>query len=523
MSKTILYEDEARQAILRGAEKLYEPVSKTMGPKGRNVVIDYPGIGPQTTHDGVTVARAVDLDESNLGERTGAELIKNAASLMNDEVGDGTTTVTVLVYHLLKELNRQVTGGVNAMVLKRQLDELLIDVIDALKSLANEEVDLKTLESIATVSAGDKELGKLIAGVVHEVGVDGSVVIEASGGEKDTVEMVSGYTFDGGFTVPHMANNKEFTKASYSDIPVLVTDKKISYANELIPLLNSMHQKGKKELVIVAPEVDGEALVFLIHNRQQGQFNVLAVNAPGVGELQKDYLADIAAVTGARVISQSSGDDIQKATMEDLGKASKVIATKEKTSILTEESKQLTEWIDGVRKRLHDEGLSEHIKKQLTERVATLEGRVATIKATGSTPQQVEEKKFRIEDAVMASKAAIAEGIVVGGGVTLLMLSLALMAKDEASRAVQKAFEQPFLKLMENAGLNGQALIEKVKVSEAGSGVDVQTGKIVDMVKAGIIDPLKATRQAIETSFGVAGLAITMGALIVETPKKERN
>jgi len=519
MSKTILYEDEARKAVLEGARKLYEAVSKTMGPKGRNVVIDYPGMGPQTTHDGVTVARSIDLDDKNLGEKTGADLIRNAASQMNDEVGDGTTTVTVLTYHILKELNRQVTAGVNPMVLKKQLDEILEDALEELKELKVEASDLKTLQSIATVSAGDKELGELIAGVVHEVGVDGSVVIESSGGEKDVVEMVNGYTFDGGFIVPHMANNKEFTKATYAEVPVLVTDKTLAYASDLIPLLDDIAKDGGRELVIVSPGIEGEALMFLIHNRQKGQFNALGVKAPGVGEVQKDYLSDIAAVVGANFISIETGADIQKTTKADLGKASKVIASKDKTSILTEESEGLTEWTKGVRARLEEPDLSEHSKKQITERVATLEGRVATIKATGRTPQEVEEKKFRVEDAVMACKAALAEGIVAGGGVTLLQLASRLQVQDEASKAVKNALEQPFLKLMENAGLNGQNLIEKVYESEEGFGVDVVSGDLINLFEAGIIDPLKATRQAIETSFSVAGLAITMGALVLETPK----
>lgn len=511
MSKLVLYEDHAREEILKGITEVAKAVGTTMGPRGRNVLIDRPGVGPVFTHDGVTVAKAMDLSKKNPARKAGADLLRRASMLMNDEVGDGTTTVSVLTAELAI-LMASDAKKTNSMAVKHYYDGQLPKIVEALREQAVEVKTLKELTNLAVVSSQNEELGKLIAEVVHTIGAEGTVSIEETSDSEDSFELISGYTFDQGYAIPHMANNREFTKAVYNNVPVLVVAKKIAYATDIVQIMDALVKNGSRELVIICAGIEGEALTFLAHNKQQSQFFTLAVKAPGVGNVQKDYLADIAVTVGATLIDPDQGDNLREVTLDQLGKANKVISTKEKTSILTDESKEVLDWIKGVRERI-TESKSEHEKEQLTARVASLEGRVATIKIGGKTPQEVEEKRFRVDDAVAACKAGLTDGLVDGGGMALRRVVKEINIPSKLGQVLK----YPSTVILDNAGLDPDVLDDL----KPGTGIDVLTGAHINMQKAGIVDPVKATIKAVETAFSIAGMAITTGALIIDEPEKE--
>jgi chaperonin GroEL len=535
MAKKVFYDDDARKRVLGGAEILYNAVKTTMGPKGRNVVISKSYGAPTVTHDGVTVAKGVDLadiDDETLGYKVGAELIKQAASKMNDLAGDGTTTVTVLTYHILNEANKLIAAGHNPMLLRKGLEAAAQDAISKLSTLSEDIQGKKTrVAEVATISAGDSEIGKLIADVIDKVGKDGVVTVEEGQGLQLESEVVEGFTFDRGFVSPYMVTDTARMEAVYDKVAVVITDQKISSIQEFLPLLEKLAQTGKKDLVLIAEEVEGEALGTLILNRLKGVFNTVAVKAPAFGDRRKDILNDIAILTGAEVITEDRGMSFENVEIDVVGSARRIIVNKDETTII-EGGGNTTEVAARI-KQINAQiaqATSEYDKENLEKRRAALSGKVAVIKVGGATETEIEEKKFRVDDAVHAVKAALEEGIVPGGGVTLINLSNTVSSKttDDDSvvagrQLLVKALEQPFRILLSNAGLNADEWLPQVKAGKSGFGVDLnKPTKLVDLKANGVVDPARVTKEAIQSAVSIAGTSMTMGALVVEVPKEEK-
>jgi chaperonin GroEL len=535
MAKKIFYDADARERVLAGAKELYEAVRVTMGPKGRNVVVSKSYGGPTVTHDGVTVAKAVEIEARNdetLGRGVGAELVKQAASKTNDDVGDGTTTATVLTYHILNEANKLIAAGHNPMDLRKGLDEASVAVIDSVSSITEKIVGNKAkIAQVATVSAGDPEIGALIADVIEAVGNDGTVTVEQSQSLGLEKEIVEGFKIDRGYVSAYMVTDPARMEASYEKPLIMVTDKKISSIQEILPLLEKIAQGGKKELVIIAEDVEGEALATLVLNRLKGVFNALAIKAPAFGDRRKAILQDIAILTGATVITEEQGFTFENATVDMLGSARKIISGKDDTTIIEGygDSKAVEARIAEIRVQIENAS-SEYDKENLEKRLAALAGKVAVIKVGGATETEIEEKKFRVDDAVHATKAAVAEGIVPGGGVTLVDLSKKLTVEPtkvsssvEAGHLVLKrALVQPFRELMRNAGLNPDEKLPLVIASKGGQGFDVNdASELVDLKAKGIVDPAKVVREAVQNAVSIAGTAMTMGSLLVDIPEEK--
>lgn len=531
MAKKVFYDDDARRRVLGGAQILYDAVKTTMGPKGRNVVISKSYGSPTVTHDGVTVAKGVEIadeDDETLGYKVGAELIKQAASKMNDVAGDGTTTVTVLTYHILNEANKLIAAGHNPMLLRKGLEAAAADVIKKLGSMSEDiKSNKKRVAEVATISAGDAEIGDLIAGVIEKVGKDGVVTVEEGQGLMLESEVVEGFTFDRGFVSPYMVTDTARMEAVYDKPAVVITDKKISSIQEFLPVLEKLAQAGKKDLVLIADDVEGEALGTLILNRLKGVFNTIAIKAPAFGDRRKDVLEDIAVLTGAVVITDDAGHTFDNVEMDMIGSARKVIVTKDETTIIEGAGKA-----NAVAARIKqittqaESATSEYEKENLEKRRAALQGKVAVIKVGGATETEIEEKKFRVDDAVAAVKAALDEGIVPGGGVTLINLTNAIKVSGTDSdaagaRILMNALEQPFRILLSNAGLNADEWLPQIKAAKTGQGVNVNNAtKLVDLKTAGVVDPTRVTKEAIQNAVSIAGTSMTMGALVVEVPEK---
>lgn len=532
MAKKVFYDDDARRRVLAGAEILYNAVKTTMGPKGRNVVISKAYGAPTVTHDGVTVAKGVELDEQDdetLGYKVGAELIKQAASKMNDVAGDGTTTVTVLTYHILNEANRLIAAGHNPMQLRKGLEAAAQEVITKLGSLAEDIKGKKSrVAEVATISAGDAEIGNLIAAVIDKVGKDGVITVEEGQGLSLESEVVEGFTFDRGFVSPYMVTDTARMEAIAEKPAIVVTDKKVSSIQEFLPLLEKLAQAGKKDLVLIAEDVEGEALGTLVLNKLKGVFNTIAVKAPSFGDRRQDVLEDIAILTGATVISEGQGMDFENVDVDVAGTARKVIVTKDDTTIIegAGSAKAVKARIAQISNQA-DLATSEYEKENFDNRRAALEGKVAVIKVGGATETEIEEKKFRVDDAVAATKAALDEGIVPGGGVTLVNLSEKIKVdgvdSETAGRQILKtALQKPFYELMRNSGLNPDEWMPLIKAAKAGQGVNVNNPtKLVDMKNAGVIDPARVTKEAVQNAVSIAGTSMTMGALVVDIPEKE--
>jgi len=531
MAKKVFYDDDARRRVLGGAEILYNAVKTTMGPKGRNVVISKSFGAPTVTHDGVTVAKGVeiaDVDDETLGYKVGAELIKQAANKMNDVAGDGTTTVTVLTYHILNEANKLIAAGHNPMLLRRGLEAAAAEVDTKLFGLAEDiQGNKQRVAEVATISAGDAEIGKLISEVIEKVGKDGVVTVEEGKGLTLESEVVEGFTFDRGFVSPYMVTDTGRMEAVYDKPAIVITDKKVSSIQEFLPLLEKLAQTGKKDLVLIAEDVEGEALGTLILNRLKGVFNTVAIKAPAFGDRRKDMLNDIAILTGAEVISEDRGMTFENVGLEVVGTARKVIVTKDETTII--EGAGATTEVTARIKQIQTQAqaaTSEYDKENLEKRRAALSGKVAVIKVGGATETEIEEKKYRVDDAVAAVKAALSEGIVPGGGVTLINLATTI-STDDADNSVAagkvllvKALEQPFRILMTNSGLNADEWLPQVKKAKAGQGVNVNDPtKLVDLKAAGVVDPVAVTKQAVQNAASIAGTSMTMGALVVEVPE----
>lgn len=532
MAKRVFYDDDARRRVLAGAEILYNAVKTTMGPKGRNVVISKSYGAPSVTHDGVTVAKGVDLpeeDDETLGYKVGAELIKQAANKMNDVAGDGTTTVTVLTYHILNEANKLIAAGHNPMQLRKGLEAASHEVIEQLGGMAEDiKANKKRVAEVATISAGDSEIGELIANVIDKVGKDGVVTVEEGQGLNLESEVVEGFTIDRGFVSPYFVTDPNRMEAVYEKPAIVITDKKISSVQEFLPMLEKLAQAGKKDLVLIAEDVEGEALATLVLNKLKGVFNTIAVKAPAFGDRRKEILQDIAILTGAQVISEEQGHSFENADLEFVGTARKVIVNKDETTIIEGAGNPIE--VDARIKQISTQGeaaSSEYEKENYDKRRAALSGKVAVIKVGGATETEIEEKKYRVDDAVAAVKAALDEGIVAGGEVTLINLAenIKVSGSDASSagrQLLKNALEQPFRILLSNAGLNADEWLPQVKKGKPGQGVDVNNpAKLVDMKTAGVVDPVTVTKEALQNSVSIAGTAMTMGALVVDIPEKE--
>jgi chaperonin GroEL len=531
MAKKVFYDEDARRRILGGAEILYNAVKTTMGPKGRNVVISKSFGAPSVTHDGVTVAKGVDIadvDDETLGYKVGAELIKQAANKMNDVAGDGTTTVTVLTYHILNEANKLIAAGHNPMLLRKGLEAAAADVEAELSKLAEPvEGNKKRVAEVGTISAGDAEIGKLISEVIEKVGKDGVVTVEEGKGLTLESEVVEGFTFDRGFVSPYMVTDTARMEATYNKPAIVITDRKVSSVQEFLPILEKLAQSGKKDLVLIAEDVEGEALGTLILNRLKGVFNTVAVKAPAFGDRRKDILNDIAVLTGAQVITEDRGMTFENVELDVVGTARKVIVTKDETTII--EGAGSAADVKARIKQIETQAAaatSEYDKENLDKRRAALGGKVAVIKVGGATETEIEEKKYRVDDAVAAVKAALSEGIVPGGGVTLVNLAAGVSTDDDNDSVsagkglLVKALEQPFRILMTNSGLNADEWLPQVKKAKAGQGVNVNSpDKLVDLKAAGVVDPVAVTKQAVQNATSIAGTSMTMGALVVEVPE----
>lgn len=530
MAKKVFYDEDARRRVLAGAKILYEAVKTTMGPKGRNVVISKSYGAPTVTHDGVTVAKGVeiaDVDDETLGYKVGAELIKQAASKMNDVAGDGTTTVTVLTFHILNEANKLIAAGHNPMQLRKGLEHAASEVIAQLEKMSEPITDNSArVAEVGTISAGDAEIGKLIADVMAKVGKDGVVTVEEGKGLNLESEVVEGFTFDRGFVSPYMVTDPARLEAVFTKPAIVITDKKISSIQEISGLMEQLVQAGKKDMVLIAEDVEGDALTMLVLNKLKGVFNTVAVKAPSFGDRRKEILQDIATLTGATVISEEQGHSFDSVDVSVVGTARKVIVGKDDTTIIEGIGKA-----SDVKDRIHTidaqikATTSKYDQGELAKRKAALGGKVAVIKVGGASETEIEEKKYRVDDAVAAVKAAMSEGIVAGGGVTLVNLSANIRTlqdatEDAGAKLLSRALEQPFRILMENSGINPDEWLPQVRKLANGHGVNVTNPtKLVDMKKAGIVDPVLVTKQAVQNAVSIAGTSMTMGALVVDIPE----
>ena len=533
MAKKVFYGDDARARVLGGAEALYNAVKVTYGPKGGNVVVSKSYGAPTVTHDGVTVADSVDLpenDDETLGYKVGAELIKQAANKLNKVAGDGTTTVTVLTYNILKEANRMIAAGHNPQELRKGIEEAGREVVAELEKLT-EPIEGKPsrVAEVATISAGSQEIGDLIAEVIAKIGKDGVVTVEAGQALEMESEVVEGFSIDRGFTSALFVTDVNRQEAVFEKPAVVVTDKKLSSIQDVAPILEKLAQAGKKDLVLIAEEVEGEALSIMVLNKLKGVFNSVAIKAPSFGERRKEVFEDIAVLTGATVVSEERGMTFDNTGMEVVGSARKVIVGKDESTIIEGAGSK-----DAVEARIAqitmqaENTTSSYDREQYEQRAAALSGKVAVIKVGGASETEIDEKKFRVDDAVAATKAALAEGIVAGGGVTLVNLAGSIAADGTDSRSAGKvilknALKQPFVQITTNAGLNSQALLAQVEAAKPGQGVNVMKPEagLVDVKKAGVIDPARVTKEAIQNAVSIAATAATMGALVVDVPEKE--
>jgi chaperonin GroEL len=527
MAKQIIFSDDARQKLANGVNILANVVKVTLGPKGRNVVLEKGYGAPMITKDGVTVAKDVEVEDKF--ENAGVELVKEVASKTNDDVGDGTTTATVLAQAIVREGMKNVTAGTNPVALKRGIDKCVEAIVTELKEKISKPVEQDEIANVASISANDKEIGQKIADAMKQVGKDGVITVEESQSFGMEIEVVQGMRFDKGYASPYMVTNTERMEAEYQNPAILITDKKISSIHDILPLLEKVAQSGKKELVIIAEEVEGEALTTLVLNKLRGTFNVLAVKAPGFGDRRKEMLQDIAILTGGKVITEELGLKLDSATLEDLGHAHKVVATKDSTTIVKGEGdkKQVEERVAQIRSMMEKTD-SDFDREKLQERLAKLAGGVAVIRVGAATETEMKEVKHRIEDAVGATKAAVEEGVVPGGGVALIRAAQVLDAmKLEGEEAIavailRRALEEPLRQIAANAGVDGSIVVDTVKkAADILTGYNAVTGEYKNMIKEGIIDPTKVTRSALQNAASIAGMFLTTEAVITEIPKKE--
>jgi chaperonin GroEL len=532
MAKQLKFSEEARRALKSGIDVVVKSVATTLGPKGRNVALDRKFGSPTITHDGVTVAKEIELEDPF--ENMGAQLLKEAATKTNDIAGDGTTTSTVLAHAIVTEGLKNLAAGANPMLLKRGIEAAAKAVSDEIVSQAIDITTKEEIANVATISAQDREIGELIAEVMDKVGKDGVITVEESRGLEFETEYVEGMQFDRGYISPYFVTDSEHMQAEIEEPYILVHDKKISAASDIVPLLEKLVQVGKRELLIIAEDIDGEALATLVLNKLRGMLNVLAVKAPGFGDRRKAMLQDIAILTGATVISEETGRKLETVTIEDLGKAEKVVSDKDDTTIIggTGEPGEIKGRIEQIRVEIENT-TSDYDREKLQERLAKLSGGVAIIRVGAATETELKEKKHRVEDALSATRAAVEEGIVPGGGVALINAMQALDGLDMENvdaqigvKIVRNALEIPMRKIAENAGQDGSVVVENVRQKQAKEenkkfGYNVLTEEYIDMVDGGVIDPAKVTRGALENAASIAAMILTTEALITDIPEKE--
>ena len=532
-AKQLVFAEDARRKLQHGMDLLATAVVTTLGPKGRNVAVDRKFGSPTITHDGVSVAKEIELEDPF--ENMGAQLLKEAATKTNDIAGDGTTTSTVLAHSIVSEGMKNLAAGFNPMLLKWGIEAATKAVAEKISEQAIEVTTKDEIANVASISAQDRTIGELIADVMDKVGKDGVITVEESKGLEFETEYVEGMQFDRGYISPYFITNPEAMEAAIENPYILVHDKKISAATDIVPILEKLVQVGKRELVIIAEDVDGEALATLVLNKLRGMLNVVAVKAPGFGDRRKAMLQDIAILTGATVISEETGRKLESTSISDLGRAEKVVVTKDDTTIVggKGDPAQIKGRIEQIRVEI-EKSTSDYDREKLQERLAKLSGGVAIIRVGAATETELKEKKHRVEDALSATRAAVEDGIVPGGGVALINAMSALdnikMDNDDAQvgvNIVRKALEIPLRKIAENAGKDGSVVLEEVRREQKSKknmniGYNVLSEKYVDMVKDGVIDPAKVTRGALENAASIAAMILTTEALITEVPEKEK-
>ena len=527
MAKEIKFSEEARKSLERGVNKLADTVNVTLGPKGRNVILQTSFGAPLITNDGVTIAKEIELEDSY--ENMGSELVKEVATKTNDIAGDGTTTATVLTQAIVREGLKNVAAGSNPILLRRGINKAVDIAVATLKANTQKVENKEAIAQVATISGGDEVIGKLIADAMEKVGKDGVITVEESKTMDTDLKTVEGMQFDRGYVSAYMATDIEKMEAVLQDPYILITDRKISSIQDILPLLEQIVQQGRK-LVIIAEDVDGEALSTLVVNKLRGTFEVVAVKAPGFGDRRKEMLQDIAILTGGQVISEELGFDIKETTLDQLGKASSVKVTKDNTTIVDGVGSQaeIEKRVEQIKAQI-EETTSEFDKEKLQERLAKLSGGVAVIEVGAATETELKEKKLRIEDALNATRAAVEEGIVAGGGTALIEAMKAVekeidkeVAEEKTGmQIVAKALQEPLKQIAINAGLEGAVIVENVKMSSANEGFDALNEKYVDMIQAGIIDPTKVTRSALQNAASIAAILLTTEAAVVDVKKDE--
>ena len=525
MAKQVLFNEEARRALERGVNALADAVKVTLGPKGRNVVLEKKFGAPTITNDGVTIARDIELEDAF--ENMGAQLVKEVATKTNDVAGDGTTTATVLAQAMVREGMKNVAAGANPMVIKKGIKSAVDVLVEELKTVSQKVQTKSAKAQVASISAGDEEIGGLIADAMEKVGDDGVITVEESKTMETCLETVEGMQFDRGYISPYMVTDPDKMEAVLSNPYVFITDRKITMIQDIMPVLEKVVQQGR-ELLIIAEDIEGEALATLVVNRLRGTFKAVAVKAPGFGDRRKAMLQDIAILTGAAVISEEVGRKLDSATVADLGSASQVRVTKDLTTIVDGAGKKedIAARVAQIRAQI-PETTSDFDKEKLQERLAKLAGGVAVIKVGAATEVELKDKKLRIEDALNATRAAVAEGIVAGGGVALLQVQAALnkiqATGDEKTgvEIVKRAIEEPVRQIAFNAGLEGAVIVDTIKRSESGIGFNALTEEYVDMIAAGIVDPTKVTRSALQNAASIASMILTTETLVADKPAKE--
>jgi len=527
MSKQIVFDEKARQAIKRGVDKLADAVKITLGPRGRNVVLDKGYGSPQICNDGVTIAKEIELKDKI--ENVGADLVKEVATKTNDVAGDGTTTATVLAQAIITEGFKNVAAGANPMEIKKGIEKGVNAVVDELRTKISKPISNdEEITQVASISANDSKIGKIIAEAMREVGKDGVITVEESQSFDIEKEVVKGMQFDKGYLSPYLVTNPERMEAEYQDAYILITDKKISAINDIVPTLEKLSQIGKKDLVIIAEDVDGEALATLIVNKLRGIFNTLAIKAPAFGDRRKEMLQDIATLTGGQVITEEIGLTLEKVDLNMLGQAHKVISTKENTTIVEGrgDKKVLEERIARIKAEI-EKSTSEFDKEKLKERLAKLSGGVAVIKVGAATETEIKEMKLRIEDAINATKAAVEEGIVPGGGVALFRAKKILDQVDLDGEQkigidiLRRALEEPIRQIAINAGKDGAVIAEEVRRNSGNVGYNAANDKFEDLMEAGIIDPTKVTRSALQNAASISAMLLTTECVVTDDPTDE--
>ena len=525
MAKQVLFNEEARRALGKGVDALANAVKVTLGPKGRNVVLDKKFGAPTITNDGVTIAKDIELEDPF--ENMGAQLVKEVATKTNDIAGDGTTTATLLAQAMIHEGMRNVAAGANPMILKKGIDQAVKKLVDEIKSNSKKVEGKAAIAQVAAISSGDEEVGELIAEAMEKVGKDGVITVEESKSMDTNLSVVEGMQFDRGYVSPYMVTDTDKMEAVLDNPYILITDRKISAIADILPILEKVVKQGK-ELMIIAEDLDGEALATLVVNKLRGTFKALAVKAPGFGDRRKAMLEDIAILTGGTVISEEVGRKLDSVEIEDLGQARQVRSSKEETTIVdgSGDKAAIDARVEQIKKQVA-ETTSDFDKEKLQERLAKLAGGVAVIEIGAATEVEMKDKKLRIEDALNATRAAVEEGIVAGGGTTFVDILPALDALSAEGdvqtgiNIVKRAIEEPVRQIANNAGLEGSVVVENVKKSANGTGFNALTGEYVDMIGAGIVDPAKVTRSALQNAASIAAMVLTTETLVADKPEKE--